>query len=202
MRKSPHIRYMTFKRRFYFYIKYLLAGLWLGILLGIVFIWSPRAKAQLIDPSLTANFEKAILKTPQPGQDGEAVREVPTLEEVRAFYKSIFGPKWKIAFSVGENECGHTRKEWPYCINSWGNTPDKGEYSIGIGQISIARQGGKGAKVHWDKIPGDTLDKKQLWLMNWKNNIITMFVVSNGGDNFNPWSAYTNGNYLRTLNSL
>jgi hypothetical protein len=153
-------------------------------------------KQPLISP-VSAAPSVSLESSPQTGQETEGGK--PTVKQVQAYLKQIFGSKWKIAWAVAQNECNSKRKEWPVCVNSWG-TQNTGEHSVGMFQINLARGEGKGAKVHWDKIPaGNTLGEKEVWLGNWKNNILTAYVVSQGGTNWNPWTAYTSGAYLKDL---
>ena len=37
------------------------------------------------------------------------------------------------------------------------------------------------------------------FLMNYKNNVQACWAISSGGTNFNPWSDFKNGNYLKYL---
>jgi len=196
---------MILKRRKAMIVTHILALLFLfllSIFIGMTIgrlIWPDKAHAQIIDPSPAAYF--GLTTKPQPGQDGEAVGEI-TLSKEKLFFQKIFGSSWKIAFSVAEHECGHTNPRWPNCINSWGFGEFSGEHSVGLGQINLARNSGKGAWVHADKIPGETIGQKEIWLMNWKQNIMAMFIVSKGGTDFGPWTAYSNKNYLQTLKDL
>lgn len=138
--------------------------------------------------------------TSLPVAGGETGGTRPTVKQVQDYLKQIFGKDWRLAWAVAQNECNSKRPEWPVCVNSWGDSYTTGEHSVGIFQISIARQSGHGKKVHWDKIPaGNTLGEKEAWLGNWKNNILTAYVVSHGGTNWNPWTAFTSGNYKKDL---
>lgn len=184
---------LTLKRKLHIGIIYGFASFWMTI-----FFTSGMWHKPLITPASAVSF--GITTSKPSGQETAGAK--PTVDQVKAYIKSIFGGKWKVAWSVAENECGHTRKEWPVCVNSWGNTPNKGEYSVGLFQINLARQEGRGARVHWDKVPGKDLNEKQLWLADYRNSVLTAFVISQGGENWNAWSAYSNGNYLRTLKSL
>jgi hypothetical protein len=114
----------------------------------------------------------------------------PTIKEVQDYLRAVFGNGWKLAWDVSQNECSIKRSEWPFCVNSWGQAKDKGEHSVGMFQINLAKQGGQGAKVHWDKVPGQNLDEKQSYLMDWKQNILIAYVVSKSGTNWNPWTGY------------
>lgn len=158
----------------------LVTTLFSGIAFGQIKI--NRVRAEMIDPSgMSMNLITV--------EDKEN-KTKPTVEEVKDYLKVIFGSQWKLAWAVAEAECNHTRREWPYCVNSW-----EAERSIGMFQINIAKNNGLGAKVHWDKIPGKNLKEKELYLSDWRNNILIAHVIySQSG--FYPWTGYTSGNYL------
>ncbi len=59
---------------------------------------------------------------------------------------------------------------------------------VGFLQINLA--------AHWDKIPGETMDDKVLWLQDFKNNVkIAYDIYHEAGDKFNPWVCFTKGIY-------
>lgn len=179
-------------------LKALVLGFLLGVLISVCYIFPREARAEMIDPigkPAIVSFENLPSRTVQ-----ETVAGKPTVSEVKAYLRSIFGSKANLAWAIAQNECNSSRKEWPVCVNSWGDNPNRGEHSVGLFQINIARAEGKGAKVHWDKIPaGNTLGEKEVWLSDWKNNILTAYVVSQGGMNWTPWSAYLSGAYRKDL---
>lgn len=72
----------------------------------------------------------------------------------------------------------------------------KGECSIGIYQINLASDGCQGTKVHWSKVPGETMEEKIAWLKIPKNNIkIAKQIYDAAGKSFSPWGAYSSGSY-------
>lgn len=128
--------------------------------------------------------------TPTPTMTPTRTQEV---NELKNYLKTVFGKEWKTAFGVAQSECNSGRKDWPKCKNSWAK-----EYSIGWFQINLAQDSGKGAKIHWDKVPGKTLQEKEDWLGNPYNNVLAAKLVYDQSG-FNAWTAYTSKNYLRTL---
>ena len=70
--------------------------------------------------------------------------------------------------------------------------------SIGWFQINLAHDFCNGKKVHWDKVPGETLEEKKEWLKIPENNvIIAKFILATQGKR--AWSAYSSGAYLKFL---
>jgi len=172
-------------------LKALAVGFWLGIMFGVA--WNlVEARETHIDPTevskdgIIQNIMSHKTLTP----------EKPTLEDYRAYVKTIFGSQWKIAFAVSQSECNYSRREWPYCVNSWAK-----ERSVGPFQINIAQNDGKGAKIHWDKIPGETLKDKELWLADWKNNVVMAYRIYRESG-WQAWTAYTSKSYLQQLKKI
>lgn len=129
---------------------------------------------------------------------------VPTKESVDAYMKQIFGRDYKLAHAVAMVE-GYPKTDKPdwgksYCWHKVEDGQNKGEYSVGIFQINII-QGckGEGNKVHWKRIPGETLQEKIDWLSNPYNNIVFARMMQIEHDGFSAWSGYTSGNYLKHL---
>lgn len=113
-------------------------------------------------------------------------------KEIEAYIKTIFGKDGKLAVAVSRNECGVTYKTYPRCRY----TTDK-EDSIGIFQINIQS---KTTKVHWARIPGETLEEKVEWLKDPHNNtLMAYWIFSASGNSFNAWSAYTSGRYEKDM---
>jgi hypothetical protein len=112
--------------------------------------------------------------------------------EIERYIRTIFGKYGKLAVAVSRNECGVTYKTYPRCRY----TTTK-EDSIGIYQINIQS---KEAKVHWARIPGNTLEEKVEWLKNPQNNtLMAYWIFTASGDTFNAWSAYTSGRYMKDM---
>jgi hypothetical protein len=156
---------------------------------SIVYAQAEAIKPFLFDPSPSVVSLDNYSSVGQESADGK-----PTVQEVKDYLRVIYGNRWKLAWAVAEAECNHTRKEWPMCSFSWAK-----ELSIGILQINIAKDEGRGAWVHWEKIPGNNLQEKQAWLMDWKHNILMAFVISKGGTDFGPWTGFTSNNYKKFL---
>jgi hypothetical protein len=110
-----------------------------------------------------------------------------TLEEKKDYIKYKFGKNYKVACMVAYGEGLRS--------NHTNSSPV--EYSVGTFQINLAEDFGRGRKVHWDKVPGGTLEEKELWLKNPKNNIDLAHKMSNGGENFEQWGAFSNSSYLK-----
>jgi hypothetical protein len=71
------------------------------------------------------------------------------------------------------------------------------ECAVGVYQINLKDNYCQGNKIHWDQVAGEGLEAKILWLQNPKNNIDLAYKMSNGGEDWGQWGAYTNGSYLQ-----
>ena len=160
------------------------------IMAGMLVPFTLEKPAKGFTPPVDPTSIKVELNSTQSIYDNS---QKPTVEEVKAYIKQIFGKDWKVAWAVAQNECNSSRAEWPKCKNSW-----EKEFSIGLLQINIAKDNGRGAKVHWDKIPGETLEEKEEYLLDWRQNILIAHVIY-AQSGFWPWTAYSSGAYLKDL---
>jgi len=140
------------------------------------------------------SFEKKEVEEVKYVSDFEYKERQQLIAELKVQMKAVFGSEWRIAYAVAEAECNSRRVEWPKCKLSW-----EKEHSIGWFQINIAQEEGYGKKVHWDKIPGQTLEQKEAWLNDPFNNIIMANVIKERSNGFTDWTAFTNGNYKAQL---
>jgi hypothetical protein len=118
-------------------------------------------------------------------------------EDLRKAIYQVFGTQARLALAVAKAENNPSVKNWWERVNCWGDSFDKGEYSVGPFQINLAKQCGKGAKVHWNKVPGETLEEKAEWLKNPYNNAVIARRIEVESKGFYPWTGYTSGNYLK-----
>lgn len=141
------------------------------------------------------NFRGERIRVVEEVKAKEKAKEV---EEVKRDWKpyeeltyKIFGEKdGKIAYAIAKAESN---------LNPTRVHRDNVECSVGLFQINIVKGDGLGAKVHWDKIPGETLNEKIEWLSVPENNIlIAKFIYGSSG--FYPWTVYKNGVYKSFLN--
>lgn len=111
-------------------------------------------------------------------------------EKIEAYIKTIFGADARVAIAISRNECGPSNPKYPKC-----NLHTHVENSVGLFQINIESTV---AKVHWNRIPGDTLLEKKTWLENpYNNTLLAYWIFQTSG--WAPWSAYTSGRYLNSL---
>jgi hypothetical protein len=75
---------------------------------------------------------------------------------------------------------------------------DEKEASIGLMQINLIKGNGEGAWVHWDKVPGETLEEKIEWLKVPENNLLIAKFIK-GSSGFYPWSCFSKKGYLKYL---
>lgn len=114
--------------------------------------------------------------TPIPNEDTTEV------EKIIKYIKTIFGKDWKTACAVAKAESG---------LRTTASLVWAKENSRGIFQINIQSEY---AKVHYDRIPGDTLEEKITWLEDpYNNTLLAYWIFTKSG--WNPWTAYTSGAY-------
>lgn len=171
---------------------------WIGILSVIIFMcYSGRLAFQDLVGRIDNVFATEIVsplpdvpteKVPVPFYiDTSDVRLVTEQEEIEAYIKTIFGKDAKTAIAISHKECNPKNKSYPHCVLSTTR-----EHSVGIFQINIQSHT---AKIHSARIPGDTLEEKETWLKNPKNNtLMAYWIYEKSG--WNPWSVYKSGAYL------
>lgn len=173
-------------------------GTWFALVLLILFtsplffIFHKQAgaddlgeKPEVTDVSIVSPSPVAIpvANTPTPGVE---VRTTPGQEEIEGYIRTIFGKEWRVARAVHYNECGPRNPNYPNCVYV---TPR--EYSCGLYQINL--------RAHSNKVPvGETLEEKCEFLLNPYNNVLVAKSIW-GDSGWNPWSAFTNGSYLKDL---
>lgn len=121
-----------------------------------------------------------------------AVENNVTQKEIDEYIRVIFGKDARVALAIQKAECNPQNKQYPYCRNI-----SKIEHSIGIFQINIMRHH-DGKHIHWNKIPGETLEEKEHFLSDPLNNVLIAYKIYQDSG-FEAWSAYTNGSYLQQL---
>ena len=109
-----------------------------------------------------------------------------TLEEKKDYIRFKFGENYQVACMVAYGES----------LRGNGVNSSPVERSSGVFQINLADNYGYGNKIHWNKVPGDTLEEKEAWLLNPKNNIDLAYEMSNGGTSWGQWEAWNRKTYL------
>lgn len=149
-------------------------------------ISAPVGITQTADPAESQQVVETKVSTPAEIPSDPT----PTQTEIESYIKTIFGRDAKTAIAVSRNECGPTNKNYPSCQFHTAH-----ENSIGLFQINLMSQY---AKVHYDRVPGETLEEKIEWLKDPHNNVLMAYwIYSHSG--WYPWTAYTSGNYLKDM---
>jgi hypothetical protein len=158
-----------------------------------------QAHAQtIISPIATGKTvvksEKKVIFTPTPTatEDPDSCESrIKEQKNIKSYIYSIFGNEADNAYAISLAEsgvgCGGSviYKTKALHHSQW-------EHSVGIFQINLMSAA---AKVHYDRVPGDTLEQKEKWLDDPKNNtLFAYWIYSTSG--WNPWSTFTNGAYL------
>lgn len=162
---------------------------WVGGLFYAIVLIASIFKRETFDASLF------ITPTPRPVsalefnlESKKAYLENPvTIEETKDYMRYKFGDNYKVACMVAYSE--------GLVSNRVNSTPY--ERSVGTFQINLADNFGQGTRIHWNKVPGETLEAKEAWLKVRKNNIDLAYKMSKGGTDWHQWSGYTNGSYLK-----
>jgi hypothetical protein len=109
---------------------------------------------------------------------------------VEDYIRTIFGDEARVAIAVSHVECNPANGTYPKC-----QLHTTVENSIGIFQINIESST---TKVHWSRIPGQTLEQKKAWLEDpYNNTLLAYWIYTKSG--WSPWSAYTSGRYKENL---
>lgn len=114
-------------------------------------------------------------------------------EPIKQYINTIFGRNAATAYAVAFAESGKWDKDTgrPYFVSSAVNASGI-ETSVGVFQINLKSAV---AKVHYDRIPGQSLADKIEWLQNPYHNVLFAYwIYSTSG--FHPWSVYSSGKYL------
>ena len=119
--------------------------------------------------------------TPKPAVDIRVDKSKWVESEITNYIKKIFPDVYKTAIAIAWAECGFN----PNCKNYTAR-----ETSVGLYQINL--------KAHWDKVPGNTFEEKEAYLLNPFNNVLVARVIYLES-NWYPWSSFTNQSYLKFL---
>lgn len=164
------------------------------ILMGVLNSLVPTSQADLISPIASQpaylNPSVEVASVSARVVDPTKVDNAPEQISIERYIKTIFGLDAKVAIAVSHNECNPANKKYPKC-----ELHTDVEDSIGVFQINIMS---KVHHIHWDKIPGDTLEEKKESLQNpYINTLVAYRIFKDSG--FEAWSAYTSQRYLRDM---
>ncbi len=163
----------------YWYFAIFLLILFLGLMVRKHTIEQVHAEEAIISP--LADNKPTPTQTPE---------QIATQKEIEGYIKTIFGKDARIAIAVSHNECSPKNQMYPKC-----NLHTNAENSVGLFQINIQSET---ARVHWNRIPGKTLDEKKVWLDDpYNNTLLAYWIFQTSG--WTPWSAFTSGRYLNDL---
>lgn len=144
---------------------------------------TPVPSDGVINPTPSISITPSVLPTLTP-------EEEESKEDIEDYVKKIFGPDSKVAIAVSHHECNPANAKYPECVLHSGV-----EYSVGLFQINLYN---KDQWIHAGRVPGKTMDEKIEWLKDpYNNTLYAYWVFKTSG--WNPWTAYTSGNYLADL---
>lgn len=127
------------------------------------------------------------ITTPAPRVSPQGTSEQGAIED---YIRTIFGSDARVAIAIQHNECNPLNKLYPRC-----RLTSQVEDSVGIFQINLKTPT---TKVHFDRVPGNTLEEKVEWLKDpYNNTLMAYWIFKTSG--FNPWTTYKNGSYLNNL---
>lgn len=163
---------------------------------------------RLVDNVLAVTTSDAMTPTPTKTQSSPVALSgnrdsQPTKEQVVEYMRSKFGDAFEMAYAVARVEGWphHEGQGWDrnLCWYKFENGRNKGENSWGIFQINLVQGcNAEGKKIHWNRVPGETLQEKVEWLNNPFNNIdLAHQIYSEQG--WRPWTGYTSGNYKKYM---
>lgn len=155
-------------------------------------ILTPLAQAQSVEVPTTKTIGASSSASPQMTDNSSktAAEDEAEQKRIEDYVKIIFGKDAKTAIAVSRNECGPTNRAYPKCVYH-----TEHEYSVGIFQINLYN---KSHLIHASKVPGETMEEKIEWLKEPQNNVLMAYwIFTKSG--WYPWSAYTNGAYLKDM---
>ena len=135
-----------------------------------------RAYIESYDTRVVMASEPEVTPTP-----------TPTISvDIKQYIKTIFGKDARVACAVARAESG---------FNNKGQLVSSVENSRGIFQINLQSEY---AKVHYDRVPGNTLEEKITWLEDpYNSTLMAYWIFSKSG--WSPWSVFTSGKYEQFL---
>lgn len=170
------MKYWTQKREYRWYQR-----LGKAFLMLVLTLWITPPVSNLIpkSPLVMAQIE-TVEREPEPDNQ----------KDMLTYIKTMFGKEWKTAYAIAKAESGMKMT----ASNVWEDGKRNfGEHSVCIFQINIRKS------AHYDKVPGKTLNEKELWLISDYRNCILMAKIIRDGSGWYAWTAYTNGSYLRFM---
>lgn len=183
----------------------------IGSIISQVFAQEPELLSPYVKPYETVYEDDLVREVRIDEADVSSNFSVPlqqdysleTREDIENYILEVFGEEiGKVAIAVGMSE-SHLIPEKTLIADaghySWSSPTYKGECSVGLFMINLASDGCNGKRVHYDKVPGDTLEQKIEWLKDPKNNIDFAKKIYDSRGNFTAWSAYTGGGYKKFI---
>ena len=141
-------------------------------------------------PTPTVKVSPTVVP-PSPTLTSEPTRDKDKLvSDIEAYMRTIFGSDYRVARAISHNECSPGNRAYPECV-----LHTNAEYSVGLFQINLYNAS---QWIHAGRIPGATMEDKIAWLKDpYNNTLYAHWVYTTSG--WNPWSAYTSGNYKKDL---
>ncbi len=150
---------------------------------------SPPAPA--VSPTVTP-LPPTLAVVPTPSASPSVTTLIEQYQPIKSYITTIFGRNAATAYAVAFAESGKWDKAGqPYFLTNAVHASSV-EVSVGVFQINLKNIA---AKVHYDRIPGQSLEEKIEWLQNpYQNVLFAYWVYTTSG--FHPWSVYSSGKYL------
>jgi len=155
-------------------------------------------------PPLTLIIQNPVTDNAQPQidvykSDGITLTQ-PQQEEIKQYVYTIFGTHGHSAYAIAfaESKYYDIKTNQTYIAPGQVRKNDY-ELSVGLFQINLKS---RDVKVHYDRIPGVTIEEKITWLKNPFNNTLLAFWIFTTRQNFEAWSVYNDGSYLAYTNKL
>jgi len=164
-------------------------------------------KPQIVQVQAVEQPSAVEVIEPQAGQvvvtaPTPTARPVSENERIKNLIRETFGDNGELAIAIGMSESHLIPTRTLFAskgAHSWIDDSYKGECSVGLFMVNLASDNCEGKRVHYDKVPGNTLQDKIAWLKVPENNIKFAKKLYDERGNFTAWSGYTGGGYKKHM---
>ena len=163
----------------------------------------PVVQAEMLEQSTMTIEIKNV--TVVPAEEEKAKIVASDKEDIKRMIRDAFpeDPETAVAVAMSESSLIPTKTLFASKgKHSWTSETYKGECSVGLFMVNLRENNCTGKLVHWDKVPGETLEEKIEWLKVPENNISIARNIYDSRGGFSAWSAYSGGGYTKWIGKL
>ena len=160
---------------------------------------TPLVQAKDEGATVLFTLDTAPVPSPKPSPKPVVISET---DRIKNLIRETFGDNGELAIAIGMSESHLIPTNTLFAskgAHSWSSATYKGECSVGLFMVNLASDNCEGKRVHYDKVPGNTLQEKISWLKVPENNIRFAKKLFDERGNFTAWSGFTGGGYLKYM---